>query len=74
MCERLCLMDLWACVRVLHTNHPHPPAPPSLLQDGKIVIEKKGERSKTWDDFMSELPNEDCRYVHGDNERVGELG
>lgn len=27
------------------------------------MIEKKGERSKTWDDFTAELPDEDCRYA-----------
>lgn len=27
-----------------------------------IVIEKTGERSKTYDDFISELPEKDCRY------------
>ncbi len=27
------------------------------------MIEKKGERAKTWDDFTAELPDEDCRYA-----------
>lgn len=27
-----------------------------------IVIEKKGDLSKTYDDFVAELPENDCRY------------
>lgn len=28
----------------------------------KIVIASKGEKAKTYDDFCSELPEDDCRY------------
>jgi cofilin len=28
----------------------------------KIVIDKKGEKAKTFDDFCGELPEDDCRY------------
>lgn len=28
----------------------------------EVVIEKKGERSKTFDDFVEDLPENDCRY------------
>jgi len=33
------------------------------IQDKKtVVIEKQGERTKTFDDFVEELPENDCRY------------
>ena len=33
------------------------------IEDKKtIVIESKGERSKTYEDFCNELPDNDCRY------------
>lgn len=33
------------------------------IKDKKtIVIEKQGERSKTFDDFVEDLPENDCRY------------
>ncbi|GKY99112.1 hypothetical protein MPSEU_000866700 [Mayamaea pseudoterrestris] len=28
----------------------------------KIVIDKKGEKAKTYDDFCADLPEDDCRY------------
>ncbi len=33
------------------------------IKDSKIVIEKTGEREKTWDDFTADLPATDCRYA-----------
>jgi cofilin len=34
-----------------------------MIQDKKlIVIDKKGDRSKTYDDFCADLPEDDCRY------------
>mmetsp|Transcript_6057 Transcript_6057/g.10818 ORF Transcript_6057/g.10818 Transcript_6057/m.10818 type:complete len:143 (-) Transcript_6057:238-666(-) len=33
------------------------------IKDKKtVVIEKQGERSNTYDDFVEELPENDCRY------------
>eukprot|EP00804_Cyclotella_cryptica_P026034 CCRYP_019301-RA/>CCRYP_019301-RA protein AED:0.08 eAED:0.08 QI:156/0/0.5/1/0/0.5/2/1440/143 len=33
------------------------------IKDKKtIVIEKQGDRNKTYDDFVGELPENDCRY------------
>jgi len=28
----------------------------------KVVIEKQGDRDKTYDDFVADLPENDCRY------------
>ena len=34
------------------------------IKDKKeIVIEKQGDRSKTFDDLVEELPENDCRYA-----------
>ena len=33
------------------------------IEDKKrVVIEKQGERDKTYDDFVEDLPENDCRY------------
>ena len=33
------------------------------IKDKKtVVIEKQGDRSKTYDDFVEDLPENDCRY------------
>ena len=33
------------------------------IKDTHIVIEKQGEREKTWEDFTKDLPANDCRYA-----------
>ena len=34
----------------------------SIENKKTIVIEKQGERNKTYDDFVADLPENDCRY------------
>jgi len=33
------------------------------IKNNTIEIEKQGERSKTWDDFCADLPENDARYA-----------
>jgi cofilin len=33
------------------------------VDGSRIVIEKTGERAATWDTFVGELPDNDCRYA-----------
>ena len=34
-----------------------------MIKDKKtIIIEKKGDRAKTYEDFCADLPADDCRY------------
>jgi cofilin len=45
-----------------------------IIKDKTIVLEKHGERSMTYDDFVKELPERDCRYGVIDIEYVTDDG